>query len=93
MQGPNELLITGIHEDYDCTPRRLSEPTMSTLLICGRHGSARPTATAWYHSLVPGAEMIVFEHSSHLPHLEEPEPYQRAVRDFLKWSDATAPPT
>jgi proline-specific peptidase len=79
MQGPNELLITGIHKDYDCTPR-LSELTM-------------PTETVWYHSLLPAAEMIVFEHSSHLPHLEEPEPYQRAIRDFLKRSDAAAPPT
>ncbi len=43
----------------------------------------RPEDTAWYHSLVPGSELVVFEESSHMPHLEEPDRYQRVLRDFL----------
>jgi proline iminopeptidase len=57
--------------------------------VCGRHGSTRPEDTAWYHSLVPGAELVVFEHSSHLPHLEEPEPYLQALRDFVRRAERT----
>jgi proline iminopeptidase len=82
MQGPNEMRITGIHKDYDITDR-LGELSVPTLFVCGRHGSTRPEETAWYHSLVPGAELVVFEHSSHLPHLEEPEAYLQALRSFV----------
>jgi hypothetical protein len=31
----------------------------------------------------------MFEHSSHLPHLEEPEPYLQALRDFLHRAERT----
>ena len=55
----------------------------------GRHGSTRPEETAWYHSLVPGAELVVFEHSSHLPHLEEPEAYLQALRGFVHDTERT----
>ena len=79
MQGPNEMRITGIHKDYDITDR-LGQLSVPALFVCGRHGSTRPEDTAWYHSLVPDAELVVFEHSSHLPHLEEPEPYLQALR-------------
>jgi len=64
------MLITGIHKDYDITDR-LNQLSVPTLFVCGRHGSTRPEETAWYHSLVPGAELVVFEYSSHLPRLEE----------------------
>jgi len=38
---------------------------------------------AWYRSLLPGAELAVFEESAHLAHLEERERYNAVVRDFL----------
>jgi proline iminopeptidase len=87
MQGPSEFTITGSHKDYDATDRlgRLKNPT---LFLCGRHDETRPEETAWYRSLVPGAEMTVFEHSSHMPHLEETEKYLRVVRDFLRRTEA-----
>jgi pimeloyl-ACP methyl ester carboxylesterase len=52
-------------------------------------GSPRPEETAWYHSLVPGAVLVVFEHSSHLPHLEEPEAYLQALRGFVHDTERT----
>jgi proline iminopeptidase len=82
MQGPNEFTITGIHKDYDVT-KRLGELAVPTLFLCGRHDETRPEETSWYHSLVPGAELVVFEHSSHVPHLEEPERFLQVLRDFL----------
>ncbi len=82
MQGPSEFQITGIHKDYDVTGR-LGELRVPTLFLCGRYDATRPADTAWYHSLVPGSELVIFEQSSHVPHLEEPDRYQQVVRDFL----------
>jgi len=82
MQGPNEFTITGAEKDYDVT-KRLGELAVPTLFLCGRHDETRPEETSWYHSLVPGAELVVFEHSSHVPHLEEPERFLQVLRDFL----------
>jgi pimeloyl-ACP methyl ester carboxylesterase len=79
---------TGIYKDYDLTDR-LGQLSVPALFVCGRHGSTRPEDTAWYHSLVPDAELVVFEHSSHLPHLEEPEPYLQALRDFVRRAERT----
>jgi proline iminopeptidase len=87
MQGPNEMRITGIHKDYDITGR-LGQLSVPALFVCGRHGSTRPEETAWYH-LVPGAELVVFEHSSHLPHLEEPESYLQVLRDLVRRAERT----
>lgn len=82
MQGPSEFQITGIHKDYDVTDR-LGELTVPTLFLCGRHDEIRPEDTAWYHNLVPGSELVIFEESSHMPHLEEPDRFQRVLRDFV----------
>jgi proline iminopeptidase len=82
MQGPNEFTITGTHKDYDAT-RRLGELAVPTLFLCGRHDETRPEDAAWYHSLVPGAALVIFEQSSHMPHLEEPERYLQVLRNFL----------
>lgn len=71
MQGPNEFVITGIYKDYDMTDR-LGEVMNPTLFISGRHDEIRPEDTEFYQSLVPGSELVIFEESSHLPHLEEP---------------------
>jgi proline iminopeptidase len=84
MWGPNEFNMTGgTLITYDRTPR-LPELTVPTLFTCGRYDEATPEATAWYASLVPGAEIAVFEESAHLPHLEEREKYLALVRDFLR---------
>jgi proline iminopeptidase len=87
MQGPNEFVITGIHKDYDLTDR-LHEIAVPTLLTCGRFDEARPEETAWYGSLVPGSEMVVFEQSAHVAHLEEPERYLQELRGFLRRTEA-----
>jgi proline iminopeptidase len=74
--------MTGLHKDYDLT-NRLGELSVPTLFISGRYGSSRPEETGLYHSFVRGAELEVFENSSHLPHLEEPDKYLQVVRSFM----------
>ncbi|WP_411719972.1 proline iminopeptidase-family hydrolase [Mycetocola sp.] len=87
MQGPNEFVITGIHKDYDLTDR-LGGLTIPTLFVCGRYDETRPEDTELYQSLVAGSELAIFEESSHLPHLEEPERYTQVLREFLHRCEA-----
>ena len=82
MQGPSEFSITGNLKDFDRSAR-LPEIKVPTLFTCGRYDECTPSATAWYHSLMPGSEMVIFENSAHMTHLEEPERYIQTVRDFL----------
>jgi proline iminopeptidase len=83
MWGPSECYATGNLKDYDRTGR-LHEITVPTLFTCGQYDETTPGATAWYQSLLPGSEIVVFEHSAHVAHLEETERYLQVVRDFLK---------
>jgi proline iminopeptidase len=82
MWGPSEFCATGNLMNYDETGR-LCKISVPTLYTCGRCDEATPEATAWYSSLTPAAEILVFEHSAHMPHLEETEAYLAAVRAFL----------
>ncbi|PSM39076.1 alpha/beta hydrolase [Streptomyces dioscori] len=55
-----------------------------TLLISGRHDILNPPAEAERMArLLPSARLVVFEHSGHLPSLEEPELFVPTVLAFL----------
>jgi proline iminopeptidase len=93
MQGVSEFNITGNFRYYERT-ERLREISLPVLWTCGRDDEARPETVAYYQSLVPGSELAVIENAGHLAHLEQPETYLAAVRNFLarvdRRSDATA---
>jgi proline iminopeptidase len=83
MWGANEFWVTGNLRDYDRTDR-LRELTVPTLFTCGRYDEATPETIKLYHGMTPGSEMVVFEKSAHMPHLEESERYLGVVADFLR---------
>jgi proline iminopeptidase len=84
MWGPNEFYMEGGNlKDYDRSDR-LSTITVPTLFSCGRVDEAAPGTTEWYHSLTPGSQFVVYEHSAHMPHWEEPQRYLSVVREFLR---------
>ena len=85
--GPTDFEATGDVRDYE-RASDLHRLTMPVLYVCGRYDGATPGATAWYQSLTPHAELVVFEESSHLPHIEEPELFLGMVREFLRRVDA-----
>lgn len=63
---------------------RLPSITAPALVTVGRHDWITPVAAAEEIArLIPNAELVVFEESGHSPQLEEPERFQRTVRDFL----------
>ncbi|MFQ5821111.1 MAG: proline iminopeptidase-family hydrolase [Candidatus Heimdallarchaeota archaeon] len=82
MWGPSEFFVTGNLKNYDRTSC-LHEISISTLFTCGRYDEALPKTTAGYQSLIPGAKLVIFEQSSHMPHLEEKERYLQVVGEFL----------
>jgi len=49
----------------------------------GRHDEATPPITKTVHRGIPGSEWVIFENSSHMPHLEETDRYMEVLTDFL----------
>jgi L-proline amide hydrolase len=86
MNGPSEFHCIGSLKTWDITDR-LAEITAPTLLVSGRHDEATPHIVEQIHSRIPGAQWRLFEQSSHMPHVEEPEGFLEAVEGFLKTID------
>jgi L-proline amide hydrolase len=86
MNGPSEFHVVGSLKGWDITDR-LHEIRTRTLLVSGRHDEATPLIVGQIHERIPGAEWAIFEDSSHLPHIEEPEAFIETVERFLQTID------
>jgi proline-specific peptidase len=86
MNGPTEFDVIGLLHDWDRT-RDLQRITVPTLVTCGRYDEITPACSQTIRDGIPGARMIVFEHSAHCAHLEEPELYANVIEDFLREAD------
>jgi proline iminopeptidase len=82
MWGPNEWTATGPMRDWDVRGR-LGEIDVPTLVIRGAHDLCTPPVAETLVRGITGARLVVFEHSSHTPVLEETERYLQVVRDFI----------
>ena len=82
MNGPTEFHVIGTMKDWTIEDRlhRIAAPT---LLISGKHDEATPLVVKPYVDHVPNCEWVLFEHSSHMPHVEEKELCMRTVSEFL----------
>jgi proline-specific peptidase len=87
MNGPSEFHCIGTLRTWDVTPR-LGEITIPTLVISGRYDEATPKISKEVSDAIPGAEWVLFEESSHMPHEEEPERFRQVVGDFLAEHDS-----
>jgi len=86
MNGPSEFHVIGSLKTWDITDR-LHQITTPTLLVSGRHDEATPLIVGQIHERIPGAEWTIFEESSHMPHVEEPEAFLERVEAFLRTID------
>jgi len=93
MNGPNELVITGNLRNWDCIDQ-LAEISIPTLILVGRYDELTPACSETIHQGVAGSKLVVFEESSHIPHIEEEDKYLSVVSGFLSQVDArsAAPP-
>ena len=82
MFGPSEFHVVGTLKEWDIVDR-LSEIRVPTLIMGGRHDEATPAITETVHRGIRGSEWVIFDKSSHMPHLEETERYMEVLTDFL----------
>jgi L-proline amide hydrolase len=86
MNGPSEFHVIGSIRDWE-SKDRLGEIRVPTLLLSGRHDEATPALQRDLLEGIAGAEWILFEESSHSPHVEERETYMRTVAGWLSRHD------
>ncbi|MFL6040587.1 MAG: proline iminopeptidase-family hydrolase [Gaiellales bacterium] len=87
MWGPSEFYATGSLRDWDVTDR-LGELELPTLILSGRHDESTPAVSGALQRGIAGSQWVVFEDSSHVPHVEEPERFLEVVSGFLAQVEA-----
>jgi L-proline amide hydrolase len=83
MNGPTEFTVVGTFKEFDLTDR-LGEIEAPVLLVSGAHDEVRPWVIEKIDERIPRSEWLLFEDSSHMPHVEEPERFGREVERFLR---------
>lgn len=82
MNGPTEFHVIGTMKDWTIE-ERLGRITAPTLLISGKYDEATPLVVKPYVDRVPDCRWVLFEHSSHMPHVEEKNLCMQTVSAFL----------
>jgi L-proline amide hydrolase len=82
MNGPSEFHCIGSLKNWSIVDR-LGEIRERVLLLSGRYDEATPTIVETIQRAIPGSEWVLFEKSSHMPHVEEPEEFMKVLNDFL----------
>lgn len=82
IQGRNEFTFTGALKDWDRTAdlHRITQPV---LVMCGYYDEVTPSCAALIHHGLPDSRLKVFDNSSHLPFMEEPDAYFGVLSAFL----------
>lgn len=74
--------------DWNIEPR-LSEIVAPTLLLSGRYDEVTPACVKIVQKGISGSEWVLFENSSHMPHLEETEQFLQVLNEFLHRLEGT----
>ncbi len=82
MNGPTEFHVIGTMKDWTIEDR-LSRIQAPTLVISGRYDEATPVVVKPYVENVPNNQWVLFEESSHMPHVEERDLCMKTVSAFL----------
>lgn len=83
MFGTAQFDVTGTLSAW-VVSSRLREIEVPTLLTSGRHDQMTPLVTRTIHEGIHGSEWALFEDSSHMAHLEEPELYRGVLLEFFE---------
>jgi proline-specific peptidase len=87
LWGENEWNPSGRLRGWDIRDR-LAELGLPTLITSGRHDECTPQLAAEAHRLIRGSEWVLFEESSHMPFVEEPERFRTILAEFLERAEA-----
>ncbi len=86
MNGPNEFFVIGSLKDWSVIDK-VRAINVPTLLISGRYDEATPAVVQPFADNIEGARWVIFEKSSHLPHVEETGKCIKTVAEFLDEND------
>ena len=86
MWGPSEFFGAGTLLGWSAH-EWLDQIDVPTLVTCGRYDTVPPERAATIAARIPGAELVVFEHSGHLAPRDEPEAYFATLTEFLARHD------
>lgn len=87
LWGVSEWNPSGKLRDWDVR-HRLHEIAAPTLVTSGLYDECTPKLAEEAERLIPGAERVLFEESSHMAFVEEPEQYRAVLTDFLERAEA-----
>jgi proline iminopeptidase len=87
--GPGILDVTGSMRGYDRS-LALGAITAPTLIAIGRYGYTSIGSASYYHNMIPGSLMMLFESSGELAMQDEPEWYVSVLRSFTNRADSIA---
>lgn len=82
MWGPSEFSVRGNLRNLNLEPL-LNEITVPVLITCGEFDEATPETCNKYAGYFNNAVVVSITGASHQHHMEEPEQYMNAVRDFI----------
>ena len=88
-QADDEFVVTGTFKGWDRWAD-LPKIKVPTLVSVGRHDEMRPSHMQHMQSLMPDAELVVFEESSHMAFVEEREAYIATMNGFLDRVEAAS---
>jgi proline-specific peptidase len=88
MNGPSEFHVVGTLRDWDIRDR-LHEITIPGLMTSGRYDECTPMQAEIVAGSIPDCEWVIFEESSHMPHVEETERYLAVLDDFFARKEAS----
>jgi proline-specific peptidase len=82
MNGPNEFTLVGNMKDWsrDADLHRITQPTLVTY---GGYDELGEPCALKIKEGIPHAELVCFEESSHVAHIEEADLYASTVEAFL----------
>ena len=90
MCGPSEFSLTGLLANWDITDM-LGSIEVPALIVSGRYDEVTPAAVEPLVRGLPNARWELFEESSHMPHIEEPERFIDSVGRFLRRVEGATP--
>lgn len=82
MNGPSEFHVVGNLTGWSIVDR-LDQVDVPTLLVSGRYDEATTETVRPYFERIPDVRWAVFAESSHMPHVEQTQAFNRVVADFL----------
>jgi proline-specific peptidase len=87
LWGLSECCVNGELKDWDRI-KRLPEISVPTLIVSGKYDELTPKQAAITKDKIVNSEQIIFEHSAHMPHIEEVGLYIKTVGNFLEKVEA-----